>query len=87
LALTQTRRLKLNGTDEPHDFRGGTTIIIDLAKVAIQYAIVKRLNSDTREERTIAFMKQAMQDPLQRLLLTPTQEPFGALHTLGDVAS
>ena len=87
LALTQTRRLKLNGTDESHDFRGGTTIIIDLAKVAIQYAIVKRLNSDTREERTIAFMKQAMQDPLQRLLLTPTQEPFGALHTLGDVAS
>jgi subtilisin family serine protease len=87
LALTQTRRLKLNGTDEPHDFRGGTTIIIDLAKVAIQYAIVKRLNSDTREERTIAFVKQAMQDPLQRLLLTPSQEPFGALHTLGDVAS
>jgi len=87
LALTQTRRLKLNGTDEPHDFRGGTTIIIDLAKVAIQYAIVKRLNSDTREERTIAFLKQAMQDPLQRLLLTPSQEPFGALHTLGDVAS
>ena len=87
LALTQTRRLKLNGTDEPHDFRGGTTIIIDLAKVAIQYAIVKRLNSETREERTIAFMQQAMQDPLQRLLLTPSQEPFGALHTLGDVAS
>ena len=87
LALTQTRRLTLNGTDEPHDFRGGTTIIIDLAKVAIQYAIVKRLNSETREERTIAFMKQAMQDPLQRLLLTPSQEPFGALHTLGDVAS
>ena len=87
MALTQTRRLKLDGTDEAHDFRGGTTLIIDLSKVEIQYAIIKRLNSDTREARTIDFVKQAMQDPLQRLLLTPTQEPFGAMHTLGDVVS
>jgi hypothetical protein len=32
-------------------------------------------------------MKNAMQDPLQRLLLMPKEEPFAALHMLGDVAS
>ena len=45
------------------------------------------VNGLTREERTAAFIKNAMQDPLQRLLLMPKEEPFAALHSLGSIVS
>ncbi len=61
--------------------------MIDLSKVEIQYAIVKKIDSQTRAERTTAFLMEAMQDPLRRLLLAPNKEPFAALHSLGDVTS
>ena len=93
MALTQSRQLKIDGATDPVTFRGGSTLVIDLSKVEIQYAIIKRINSETRidgktrEERTAAFLNEALQEPLQRLLLAPGKEPFAALHSLADVTS
>jgi hypothetical protein len=87
VALTQSRQLKIEGAAEPHPFRGGCTLVIDLSKVQIQYAIVKRIDSETRAERTTAFLTEAMQDPLRWLLLAPSEESFAALHSLADVAA
>jgi hypothetical protein len=87
VALTQSRELKIEGSTEPHSFRGGCTLIIDLSKVQIQYAIVKNIDSQNRADRTAAFLTEAMQDPLRRLLLAPGKEPFAALHSLGDVSA
>jgi subtilisin family serine protease len=91
VALTQSRPLKIDAGAESHTFRGGSTLIIDLTKVEIQYAIIKRIDSEsrvngqTREERTAAFVKEAMDDPLRRLMLAPKNEPFAALHSLSDM--
>jgi hypothetical protein len=91
MALTQSRQLKIDGASDPVTFRGGSTLVIDLSKVDIQYAIIKRIDSETRidgktrEERTAAFLNEAFRDPLQRLLLAPGNEPFAALHSLANV--
>ena len=91
MSLVQSRPLKSDRITEAVTFRGGSTLIIDLAKLTIKYAIIKRINSEaridgkTREERTAAFLQEAQHDPLQRLLLAPGKEPFAALHLLGNV--
>ena len=91
LALSQSRPLHVEGSSEEFTFHGGSTLIVDLSKREVQYTIGKRLdsrfqiNGQTREQRTAAFMKNAMQDPLQRLLLTSKKEPFAALHSLAGV--
>jgi hypothetical protein len=85
VALTQSRLLEIEGSTESHSFRGGCTLIIDLSRVEIQYAIVKRIDSQTRAARTAAFLTEAMQDPLRRLLIAPGKEPFAALHLLGEM--
>ena len=87
VALTQTRQLEIPGSAESHPFRGGCTLVIDLSKVEIQYAIVKKIDSETRAKRTTAFLTEAIKDPLRRLLLAPGNEPFAALHSLADVTS
>ncbi len=86
VALTQSRPLPVEGSEEPQIFRGGSTLIVDLSKPAIQYKITKRIDSDTRRQRTEAFLKDILQDPLRALLMAPDrQEPFAALHALADV--
>jgi len=91
IAVTQSRPMRVDG--EEHTFRGGATLIVDLTSGKVQYTIGKRIdsrgtiNGQTREERTAAFLSQALRDPLQRLLLTPKEEPFAALHALGDLVS
>jgi len=91
ISLIQSRELNSDDGSSPVTFFGGSTLVIDLSKLEIQYAIIKRLDSETRidgktrEERTVAFRKAAFQDPLQRLLLTSGKEPFAALHTLSEV--
>jgi hypothetical protein len=93
IALSQSRPLHIDGSSEDLTFHGGSTLVVDLSKREVQYTIGKRLdshfrvNGQTREERTAAFMKEAMQDPLQRLLLMPKEEPFAAMHSLGDISS
>src|SRR5207245_10670131 len=88
IGLTQSRRIAIKGSDEQHTFRGGSTIVVDLSTITIKYAIYKRLDSQTRQERTAAFLSDALQDPLRALLLAPTRkEPFAMLHSLADLAS
>ena len=87
VGLTQSRQMKIDGSDALHTFRGGSTIVLDLSTTSIQYAIFKRLDSETRLERTRAFLGQAVRDPLRALLLTPKRkEPFALLHSLADLA-
>ncbi len=85
-ALTQSRPLPVQGSAGPRIFRGGSTLIVDLSAPAIQYKITKRVDSGTRQERTAAFLKEALADPLRTLALIPDrQEPFAALHAIAEV--
>jgi hypothetical protein len=85
-ALTQSRPLTLVGSAQPQIFRGGSTLVVDLSKPAIEYQITKRIDSETRQQRTVAFLQDAVADPLRALLLTPNRdEPFAALHSLADI--
>jgi hypothetical protein len=86
LALTQDAELKV--ADSTQTFRGGSTLLIDLANSTVKYAIRKRVNSCTRRARTEKFLKNALADPLRSLLLgTAQREPFAALHALADLAN
>lgn len=86
VALTQSRPIEIDGSAEPQTFRGGSTLVVDLSKAVVQYAIVKRIDSETRRERTVAFLNDTLRDPLRALLLAPNrQEPFAALHSLANV--
>jgi len=86
VALTQSRPLAVEGSGEPHIFRGGSTLIVDLSTPAIEYKITKRIDSAMRQERTAAFLKDAMADPLRALLFVPDRkEPFAALHSLAGI--
>jgi hypothetical protein len=88
VALTQSREIEIHDSANPHTFRGGSTLVVDLSTEAILYAIFKRLNSEKREKTTAAFMTEALQDPLRALLLAPNQkEPFAGLHLLADIGS
>jgi hypothetical protein len=85
-ALTQTRPLAVEGSPQPQMFRGGSTLVVDLSKPAIEYKITKRIDSATRQQRTAAFLRDTLADPLRALLLMPNRdEPFAALHSLADL--
>jgi hypothetical protein len=86
LALTQSAELKVDSSTQT--FRGGSTLMVDLANSSVKYAIRKRVNSETRKARTEEFLKNALADPLKSLLLgTGQREPFAALHALADLAN
>jgi hypothetical protein len=86
LALTQSAELKVGSSMQT--FRGGSTLMVDLANSRVKYAIRKRVNSERRKARTEDFLKKALADPLKSLLLgTGQREPFAALHALADLAN
>ncbi len=86
VALTQSRKIEVDGSSQPQKFRGGSTLIVDLAKPAVEYAIIKNIGSPTRLERTTDFLTSALQDPVQALLLAPDRkERFAALHSLAEL--
>ncbi|HSD45258.1 MAG TPA: S8 family serine peptidase, partial [Pyrinomonadaceae bacterium] len=86
VALTQSREIVVEGSSQPQKFRGGSTLIVDLAKPAVEYAIIKNIGSPTRLERTTDFLKAALQDPVQALLMAPDRkERFAALHSLAEL--
>jgi hypothetical protein len=82
VALTQTRKMK--GMPD-HFFRGGSTLVVDLASDKIKYRIVKNINNGPRLDRTAAFIREADDDPLRALFFgSDRDEPFAALHALAD---
>lgn len=86
VALTQSQLVAADpasGTPE-FRFRGGSTLVIDLAIPEVTYRIVKNVKSEHRQARTAAFLREASADPLRRLFLLPMgDEPFSLLHSLG----
>jgi hypothetical protein len=86
VALTQSREIEVEGSSQPQKFRGGSTLIVDLAKPAVEYAIIKNIGSQNRLQRTTDFLKTALQDPVQALLIAPDRkERFAALHSLAEL--
>ena len=59
--------------------------MVDLSVPEVKYRIVKRITSDSRRERTAAFVRDAAADPLRALFFGPDRrEPFAALHSLAE---
>jgi subtilisin family serine protease len=89
LVLTQSRPIAgitpAPGARVPK-FRGGSTLVVDLTSAdPLKYGIFKRIGSSSREQRTAAFVRSALDDPLRGLLVAPTgNEPFLALHSVAD---
>ncbi len=68
-----------------YTFRGGVTLVVDLSIPAVKYRIYKHLLSESRQERTAAFIRAAVADPLRALFLAPDRdEPFAVLHAVSD---
>jgi hypothetical protein len=87
VALTQSLKVKEDkATGTPrHLFRGGSTLVVDLSVPEVKYTIFKRVTSTERQDRTAAFVRDAMADPLRALFFAPERnEPFAALHALAD---
>ncbi len=86
VALTQAVEVEATEDGAPgHVFRGGATLVVDLAEPKIKYAIVKNIASKGRRERTATFVREAAADPLRALFFAPDRaEPFAALHALAD---
>jgi hypothetical protein len=83
-ALTQSEVVRQPGTPK-HVFRGGSTLVVDLTAPGIKYRITKNIGSADRRQRTAAFVRDAMADPLRALLMAPgRREPFAALHALAE---
>ncbi|MGA9767406.1 MAG: S8 family serine peptidase [Blastocatellia bacterium] len=87
VALTQSKKVRedKDGGTPGHVFRGGSTLVVDLSVPEVKYRISKNINSESRQERTAAFIREAAADPLRALFFAPDRrEPFAALHALAD---
>ena len=82
VALTQTRSIPNPEAGTPFQFGGGSTLVLDLSKSAVQYAIFKDIHSPSREKRTRDFLADAWADPLRQMMLLNRAEPFAALHAM-----
>jgi subtilisin family serine protease len=84
VALTQSKLIKRDDTPH-HVFRGGSTLIVDISKPEVKYRVIKNINSEERQERTAAFIRESAADPLRALFFSSDRpEPFAALHSLAD---
>ena len=87
VALTQSRLVnedKNRGTPS-YIFRGGTTLVVDLSLSEVKYRIVKNIKSESRQQRTAAFIREVTSDPLRALFFGQNGlEPFAVLHSLGE---
>ncbi len=87
VSLTQSMLVKEHHSlaTPAYQFRGGSTLIVDLSVPEVKYRIVKHINSQTRQARTAAFVRESMGDPLRALFFDAARcEPFAALHSLAD---
>src|SRR6267142_1672486 len=81
VSLTQSTVIPRTKDTPAQTFRGGSTLVVDLAATEVRYRIGKNINSPTRRERTAAFMRDVANDPLRALLFAhDRKEPFAALH-------
>lgn len=89
VSLTQESAVQADdvGGTPAFTFRGGSTLVVDLAAREITYRIVKNIGSTDRRARTAAFTKDVASDPLRALFLGADRtEPFAVLHALAEGA-
>jgi hypothetical protein len=85
VSLTQSTLVPKTKDTPAHLFRGGSTLVVDLAEEVVRYRIGKNINSKTRRERTATFVRDNANDPLRALMFAGDRnEPFAVLHALGD---
>jgi hypothetical protein len=63
-----------------YEFRGGCTLVIDLATFDIKYALVKNIASGERLKRQLDFALNNSGEEANAALLMQGSEPFAALH-------
>jgi hypothetical protein len=84
VGVTQQREIKVG--DQSMKFYGGATLVIDLKRAELKYAIRKRIDNKQREEETKAFLKKNLENPLTALLLdSERHDRFAILHALADM--
>jgi subtilisin family serine protease len=87
VSLTQSTVIPETKDTPSHRFRGGSTLVVDLAAANVRYRIRKNIDSTTRRERTASFMREIAGDPLRALMFAHNRkEPFSALHAFGDAS-
>jgi hypothetical protein len=86
VGIVQSRKIQIPGSPTPAEFHGGSTVVVDLSKPEVQYVIYKNIDSESRQDRTAAFLASNLRDPLRKLLIAPSQkEPFAALHAVANL--
>ena len=86
VAITQQRPIDVPNSKGGYQFLGGSTLIIDLKKPELKYAIRKRIDQKDREQATAAFVSHALADPVTALLFDQDRlDRFAALHSLAGV--
>lgn len=84
VGVTQQREVKVG--DQSMNFYGGATLVIDLKRAELKYAIRKRIDNKQREEDTKSFLKKNLENPLTALLLDSERyDRFAILHALADM--
>jgi hypothetical protein len=81
MVVTQSRLVPLDPSDDTlgtFEFVGGCTLVIDLRKPHLDYAIVKNINAPRRIQRTREYLKNRGGFGLSAYA---TQEPFALLHS------
>jgi hypothetical protein len=82
--LTQQREIEMLAAGQPTVFRGGSTLVVDLAEPAIQYVISKDVNSEGRVRRTVEFLRGLVVNSAFALAQsTQREEPFALIHAGG----
>ena len=82
VSLTQTITIPSTKDIPAYEFRGGSTLILDLLPLTIRYRIGKNIRNADRRERTAAFQRENLADPLRGLLFAHN---FAALHSLASL--
>lgn len=83
--IIQEEPRKVDGTNEPMQFEGGATVVVDLSDLKITYAIRKPITSQTRHQRQRQFQLQRAEASPRTTYFGPYDpkkhsEPFALLH-------
>lgn len=86
VALVQEQSIQVPDSDQPLVFDGGATLIVDLRKPELKYAIGKSIGNAARKADTAAFLEQTWKNPLTSILLQGARRnPFSTLHSMASL--
>lgn len=85
ITLLQKLTVVNPATNETHDIRCGSTLVVDLNQNKVTYAITKGLRDDARIERILEHQKlRSERRPLAETYFGESREPFARLHLSQD---